>query len=200
MDRPFVSLYLGLDPSRWIGEGKILHYPVIKIEKNPVADFADWPKITHLIFTSRSAVFNWEKFEGKQILAIGEATADLIRKRGVIPLVAKESTQEGVMALLDQIDLTGAYLFWPRSERSRDDLLVYLEKRGVRFVAFDLYKTIFQRPEPFVCLDHVDEIIFTSPSTVEAFVAIYGAIPKTKKITSIGPITDRAVQNHFHSI
>jgi uroporphyrinogen-III synthase len=59
----------------------------------------------------------------------------------------------------------------------------------VQFTAIDLYDPIFQAPLPIPNLDEFDEIVFTSPSTVRAFLAIYGEIPKDKIIAPIGPIT-----------
>jgi len=90
-------LYLGIDPSRWKGGRPLVHYPVIKTELTREPDWTDWPLFTHLLFTSRSAVLHWNRFEGKKIIAIGEATAELLRERRCSPLVAPEATQEGVV-------------------------------------------------------------------------------------------------------
>ena len=183
-------LYLGIDPSRWKGEGKILHYPVIRTELIEWKEPVDWTLATHLLFTSRSAVQHWRQFD-KQILTIGNATAQLLKEQGLECLIAPEATQEGVIALLETLDLTGAYLIWPRSERARNNVALYLEKRKVRFLAIDLYRTLFQKLEPVPSLDKIDEIVFTSPSTVDAFLEIYGTLPANKKLTPIGPITKK---------
>jgi uroporphyrinogen-III synthase len=190
-----VILYLGLDPTRFVADKPIFHYPVIKIKRLLVAKPLDWPEVTHLLFTSRSSVFHWDFFEGKQILAIGEATAELLRLRGENPLVASEATQEGMVALLRTLDLQGAYLLWPRSTKARNVLANYLESLGssVRFSPIDLYETHYQKLEPVPSLDEVEEIVFTSPSTVEGFLRIYGSLPKNKQLTAIGPITERAL-------
>lgn len=179
------ALYLGIDPSRWME--KVFHYPVIRTELIEQRECP--PETTHLIFTSRSAVRYWNDFAGKQILAIGEATAALLREKGIEPLVAPEATQEGVMALLDVLDLSGANLLWPRSDRSRNDLALYLKQKNIPFRAIDLYRTVFQKPEPVPSLDDFDEIVFTSPSTVDGFLQIYGKLPRNKKLTAIGPVT-----------
>lgn len=187
-------LYLGLDPSRWKGGGEIVHYPVIRTEPTERLQLHDWPLFTHLIFTSRSAVIHWDRFGGKQIVAIGEATAQLIREKGMVPRVAKEATQEGVIELLGSLDLKDAYLLWPRSERARGDLAAYLRGRKIRFLAQDLYRTVFQKLEPVPSLDEFDEIVFTSPSTVEGFLQIYETFPKQGVLTCIGPITRKVFE------
>jgi uroporphyrinogen-III synthase len=188
-------LYLGIDPSRWKTKKNLLHYPVIKTELIAEPDWIDWPFFTHLLFTSRSAVLHWKRFEEKKIIAIGTATAALLRNYGCHPLVASESTQEGVIELLKRLDLSNAYLAWPRSERARNILVPFLSSLAppFRFVALDLYKTVFQRLEPVPSLEEIEEIVFTSPSTVEGFLQIYGQIPQNKKITAIGPVTQDAL-------
>jgi uroporphyrinogen-III synthase len=39
-----------------------------------------------------------------------------------------------------------------------------------------------------------DEIVFTSPSTIEAFLAIFGALPRDKILTPVGPVTEAALR------
>jgi len=67
---------------------------------------------------------------------------------------------------------------------------------AVRFTAIDLYRTVFQRPDPVPSLEEMEEIVFTSPSTVEAFLQIYGQIPKNIKITAIGPVTQNVLSKY----
>jgi uroporphyrinogen-III synthase len=188
-------LYLGLDPKNFVCEGNLIHYPVIRIAPLQGPDFTSavelWPSFTHVIFTSQSAVLHWDlDLAGKSILAIGAATAASIRKRGVEPLVASSATQEGVIQLLETLDLNCAHLFLPRSKKARSCLTDYLSQKQIPFFALDLYEPMFQKLEPVPNLKEVDEIVFTSPSTVEAFFQIYEAIPAHIKVRAIGPITE----------
>jgi uroporphyrinogen-III synthase len=68
-------------------------------------------------------------------------------------------------------------------------------QRQIRFQACDLYDTVSQEICPKPDLDQVDEIVFTSPSTVKAFVEIFGGLPRGKKCLAIGPITQQALLN-----
>lgn len=147
-----------------------------------------WPKFTHMIFTSQTTVEYWPGPWDKQAIAIGEATANALRKRGVEPMVAPVATQEGVMAVVGE-----GYFFLPHSKRARLDLIHYLREKRVPFFALALYDTHFQKLEPVPNLDEFDEIVFTSPSTVEGFLRIYGKLPVAKKLTAIGPITEKAL-------
>ena len=189
-----MELYLGLDPSGWKAKRPLLHYPVIRIEPLNYVKPPDWPEVTHLLFTSKSAVAHWEDFEGKTILAIGEATGALLKRRGLSYLLAPFATQEGMIELLKTLDLQGAYLVWPRSTKARDVLSLYLQSLNVRLQIEDLYETHYQKLEPVPSLDLVEEIIFTSPSTVEGFLQSFGSLPKDKKLTAIGPITAREIE------
>jgi uroporphyrinogen-III synthase len=195
-------LYLGLDPSRWPHSGALLHYAVIRTALLDSAELRQalslWPQFTHVIFTSRSTVRHWWEAQpsfDKIAIAIGEGTAEALRDRGVDPVVALEAVQEGVIALLDRMDLNGANLLLPQSKRARSQLRGYLEEKKIPFFAFDLYDTFPQKPEPVPSLEPISEIVFTSPSTVEAFLQIYGTFPKDKKLTAIGPVTARALRN-----
>jgi len=189
-------LYLGLDPSRYPYRGKLLHYPVIRTEKIVSAELHQahllWPQFTHVIFTSQTAVQYWT-FRGPQItIAIGKTTAQTLNH----PLIAPTATQEGVIALLETLDLKDAYIFIPRSKQSRSQLTQYLIEKRIRFFALDLYDTFPQKPLPIPNLDEIDEIVFTSPSTVQAFLQIYECLPKNKKLTAIGPVTQKALEEN----
>lgn len=144
-----------------------------------------------LIFTSQTAVkylFSWIKKEkillSHQIIAIGKATSLAVEKEGFSCITAKEPTQEGVIDLLEKMSGT---FFWPKSKKARKLLEIYLKERGSHFL--DLYDTNHVKPKNLVDLEKVSSIFFTSPSTVEAFFAIYQKIPKHVMIYAIGPIT-----------
>jgi uroporphyrinogen-III synthase len=110
--------------------------------------------------------------------------------------IAQDETQEGVVQLLKSLPLENSYIFLPRSSLSRPVLVQFFEEQGIRYQTFDLYDTVTQGLEPKPDLDLVDEIVFTSPSTVRAFIEIFGALPKHKKLVAIGPITQSALWPH----
>ncbi len=203
-----LPLYLGLDP----GNLPCVHYPVIYTQMLHLEDqkllqaFGQLESYSHLIFTSQQAVrFFFACVEnkkpplGKVWVSIGEATSKQLECHGVIPNVAPlytatESTQEGVMVLLEQMAIPQeAYFFYPRSNLARPFLAKYLQQKGWQVEILDLYETKFQKLEPVPDLAEFEEIIFTSPSTVEGFLRIYGKIPSGKRLKAIGPITAAAL-------
>jgi len=51
------------------------------------------------------------------------------------------------------------------------------------------YDTTSVAPNPSLNLQQFDEIVFTSPSTVDAFIQFFKQLPHDKQLTCIGPIT-----------
>lgn len=209
------TLYLGLDPTNFKTANRLIHCPIIQAVPRPfdapeIAHvFADIPKYTHFIFTSQVAIqvffdclsyhgYCYEDLIGKTIIAIGKATAAAFAKRGSgIIQTAKEETQEGIIKMLAIQDLEDAYILLPCSSLARPDLAHFLVVRRIRHQLCHTYDTKFLKPTKQIDFDEIDEIVFTSPSTVDAFQEIFGKIPQDKKLTSIGPITENKLSLLF---
>lgn len=181
-------LYLGIRPK----EGTF-HYPVIRTEKCGSIEpaLALWPSFTHMICTSQTTVEYWPGPWDKEVIAIGEPTAALLKKKGLKPLIAPHATQEGVIELISHLK---GHFFLPHSKLARAHLIEHFKANKIPFFALELYTTEFQCLEPIPNLDEFDEIVFTSPSTVKGFLRIYKSLPKNKKLTSIGPVTQEALE------
>lgn len=188
------TLYLGIDPPV---DREVVHYPVIHIVptiNDQVRDVvARLPTYSHLLFTSKTAVRIFLTITSPthlRILCIGRKTGAELNARGFQPArIADDETSEGVVSLLEDEDLENGHLLWPHSALSRPVIGDYLQNRGVPFTECHLYTTQSQRPEPIPNLNDFDEIVFTSPSSVDGFLAIYGSLPRDKVLTAIGPIT-----------
>ena len=198
-----MKLYLGTDPENCELKD-LVHYPIIKtvpleVPSHILEDFADY---THILVTSKNAAAillnqlkDKEALKRKRIIAIGKSTAAKLAQEGFAPhFIATDESQEGVIELLKTQDLHDAYIFYPRSSLARKKLESYMIARGIRHQICDLYETIFQKPEPIPDFTKIDEIIFTSPSTIKGFIAAFGAIPSNKKLTCIGPITEEELK------
>ena len=73
----------------------------------------------------------------------------------------------------------------------------YFEKKGLRYRECLLYETLPAQLDKLPDLNKVDEIHFTSPSTVRAFLKLYGCFPKNKSLTAIGPVTQEYLQTEL---
>ncbi len=196
-----MKLYLGTDPSH---TENLIHYPVIRIVAREILPhiWDDFPDYTHILFTSKNSVSLFfqklsSSIHDKQIIAIGQSTAARLRTYGMEPdFIAVEESQEGVIAVLKLQDLSDAYILYPRSSLARKNLEHFFIQRSIRHQICDLYDTHLQKPEPIPDLSEVDEIIFTSPTTVRGFLAVFGQIPRDKKLTCIGKVTEEELRKY----
>ena len=203
-------LYTGLSTKHMLSDKGVEHLPLIEIVPRSFDGleiqraFVDVPHYTHIIFTSKSGVevffdclkhYGGASLQGKEIWAIGTVTARRIEDYGFqVSKVAKEETQEGLIHLLALEDLDQAYILLPQSSKARPALAQTLVLRRIRHQLCHLYDTLTKRPPVLPDIKTFDEIIFTSPSTVDAFIEIFGEIPKGKKMITIGPITEHRLK------
>jgi uroporphyrinogen-III synthase len=201
-------LYLGPTIPTVLEGENIVHYPVINILPRPVDDAdivkatEDWGNFTDLIFTSKTAVQLASKcfppfLISHKVYAVGTATANCIRQihRGDL-FTANEETAEGVIKLLGGLLPAKACVIWPRASRARSIITDWLTNEKICHQAPVLYDTELGGTEPPPPLDHIDTIYFSSPSTVDGFLKMYGSIPKNKEIVTIGPITQKHLNKH----
>ncbi len=158
----------------------------------------DW-----LVLTSVNGVrFVWERLqalgaggipEDVRVAVIGPATAQALRDHGIRPaLVPDEFVAEGLAAALG--DVRGQRFLLARADRARPALREMLTAQGARVDEVVAYRTLIAPP------DHpppeVDIVTFTSPSTVQGFIAAWGdrPWPERTRVVCIGPITARAAR------
>lgn len=209
-EKNYKILYLGLDlPENTNKHHIFIHYPVIRIHVFPPntldiqESFKSFPEYTHLIFTSKSAVHaffrNYSIFgykphhlHGKEVICIGQQTAKALKAYGCSnPLVSSIETAEGVIELIKKLPLKNPYFFWPHSALSRPVISHFLQERKMRFKECVIYDTLINKSLPPIDLHSIDEIYFTSPSTIDAFVELFGNLPKNKVLKAIGPVTEK---------
>ncbi|NGX57747.1 MAG: hypothetical protein K940chlam3_00641 [Chlamydiae bacterium] len=194
--------YTGLRPP----EGQdIFHCPLIRIEPRPLLDplFEKLAYATHLIFTSQTTVDIFVQYlpnrlliEGKTWLAVGEKTQSSLHKQRIENVLVPEvETSEGLIELIESLNLKKPYFLWPHSALSRRVIPNYLEQNQHPFFEYVLYDTVTVKPDPLPDLEDFDEIIFTSPSTVQGFIEAYGELPMDKILTPIGPVTKENLLN-----
>jgi uroporphyrinogen III methyltransferase/synthase len=185
---------------------RVVEIPTIQIE--PALDYGpldaaigrlesfDW-----LIFTSANGVrFFLERLDGSardlravrgRICAIGPATAAALAALHLkIDLMPEEYVAESVIRAFEKIPLEGARILLPRAAVARDLIPVELEKRGARVLVVEAYRTVPARDARWPDDLHPDWVLFTSSSTAENFVSLFGAERlRGVRVASIGPVT-----------
>jgi uroporphyrinogen-III synthase len=204
------ALYLGLDPSRYTTEKQLIHYPIITIQNYPYEGkieqyFQEIASFSVILLTSRTATslffeycnkagMSKKELAKKLYIAVGRATAEMLPHA----LVAKEECGEGIVALLDSLpSIKSRKFFFPHSRYSRPVISDYLKNKDYSFVECIFYEPQTTK-EPLPCdLETVDEIIFTSPSTVHAFFEKKYRVSQRLELTTIGPITHNTLLKYL---
>ncbi len=195
-------LYLGLTPPLSTANREIIHCPLIRIVPIESPDIRELSNCSHVIFTSKTAVhllFQWvdSSLEDKRVFCVGRATAMTAEQYGVkVAHVASPETAEGIVLAFEQEQLEMARVFWPRAAGARPVINDFFEQRKIPLTDCVLYHTAFVTPSHPPDIEDIDEIVFTSPSTVDAFLALYGVFPQDKILTVQGPITQQKITAH----
>lgn len=164
-----------------------------------------------VIFTSANAValfWDWLQAAGvdpatlrdRSVAAIGPATAEALRQRGLEPeFVPEDYVGEALAEGLPQV--AGRRILLPRAAGSRPALPEILERRGAQVDEFHLYRAVQLELELQSLYPGVDVLTFTSPSTVRGFVDQLRAagmdplaLPGSPITACIGPITAEAAK------
>jgi hydroxymethylbilane synthase len=211
------AIYLGLETPEETCSKKFFHFPIIKIlpfspELPEIQKmFSQIHEYTHFIFTSKNGVRIFFKYlsyfkldkdllSNKTIITIGKKTTDAFAFFSRAQCcVAEEETAEGVVNILKKSNLSDAYVCWPHSALSRPILKEFFINNKIRFYECAFYDTqphlSASLPYLHQIIKRVDEIVFTSPSTVNAFFHFVGELPQNKILTTIGPITQNYLEN-----
>ena len=201
-------------PYRHLGE--LVHTPLIA-----VTDPEDWHPLdaavdriasyTLIVLTSRHAVAallerllargaDGRRLAHARLAAIGRATAAALRSRGLAAdVVAPAEHTAGLLAALRGAGpLAGERVLLPRSILADDTLPAALRAAGAEVTAVTAYRNVPVLNPVRADLGCLDAVLFTSPSTVQAFRRIYGTSPpRSLALWCRGPRTRHAAQTAF---
>jgi len=165
-----------------------------------------------IIFTSTNGVVSfWQRLKnlkldsralcGRQIGAIGPATAEALASRGITPdYVPEIYTTEGILAGLGHRDIAELRFLLPRADKADKDLVQGIRKLGAEVHEVTAYHTLpaiesIAEAKRMLISGEIDVITFTSSSTVTNLVAAFQGEPlpiNQVKIACIGPKTAEA--------
>ncbi len=159
-----------------------------------------------VVFSSRNAVASIMEssggramLENSRIACIGSATKAACVDAGLqvdfLPTVADAETLVREFPPLGSAPSDRVTFF--ASDISRSTIERGLSERGYGVDRVDAYATVRAKVSPFVRhrARGADAIIFTSPSTVSASIALFGIRHIPSRIVSIGPSTSAAVRD-----
>lgn len=198
-------LLLGISSERYRELGTIIHRPIIScvpIEDNaPLAGAVnsictyDW-----IVFTSANAIkYFFEALYANgldsralgttKIAAIGKATARSLGDHGLrADLCPETESSVGLIEEFGKIDISGQKVLLPQAEIATEVLPTGLVDMEADVSKVAAYKTVEVDPGD-VDFDYIDQILFTSGSSVQAFVNKFGKLPDNVKALCLGKPT-----------
>ena len=163
----------------------------------------DWVAVTspngarRLLAAVRDIGGDARAFGASKVAAIGPGTAAVLASSGIdVDLLPTEFVAEGLLDALGIPMLGGARLLLARAQTARDVLPDGLRAKGWEVDVVEAYRTVPATitPAQRAAVVGADAITFTSASTVERFLAAFGAEAVPRVVACIGPITAAAAR------
>ncbi len=205
-------LYTGTNPQKYQSLGNLIDFPMIKIKGLNLSTkiksklIKDTETADMVLITSRFGVhyyfnilkekkFDIDRLKNKKFIVIGKDTAQALREAGVEPSLISQGEYSKSLAeeLKKNLSLKGKKIIFPRSSLSNPYLKKNLQKNGAKITEYKIYDNVMPPKKPLP-KEGIQEVIFTSPSTVKNFLKSYGTIPSSWKIIAKGPVTLNALK------
>ena len=178
----------------------------------------DYSDISYLLFTSQYAVkgfmrvveyTNYQQYtnEDLKVISIGKTTTEALHRAGFKDVIqVDEDNRYGVIEwfkkerpkFLEQhpieIEHGEEYeeipaVLYPCSSLSPDDIPEALFALRYNVTKWTVYNNELPKNPRRVNLNHFKRIVFTSPSTIDNFIKLYGKLPENTEFITRGPIT-----------
>ncbi len=161
-----------------------------------------------LLFTSRFSAIYWHKamlkmgrsWGSNQIVSIGSTTTRTLESLGATHILQCEKDDSyGVIDTFKDFDNAHRIIF-PRSNIALPIIPEGLRKLGFEVKTIDAYQNQMPLHPEMVNLEDIDTIIFTSPSTIDNFIQLYGSLPKGKEYKTRGVVTQHHLEEKLKEI
>jgi uroporphyrinogen III methyltransferase/synthase len=205
-------LHLGNHPDRYSHLGTIVHRQIIQCVESEntqesEAFFKARKSYDWIVFTSGNGIqFFFKKlfesgldtrlFSDTKFAVIGKASGQRLLEFGIkADLCAAVESSKGLLEAFCDIDVNGRSVLLPQAEVSSNELPEGLSAKGADIDKICVYKTV-EKDIDEVDLNFIDQIIFTSGSTIRAFVNKFGTVPEHIQAFCLGVPTQAAAKQH----
>ena len=205
-------LVLGTHPEKYAHLGNIVHRPIVKCVG--LEDYSNFDEILGrletfdwLIFTSAHSVrFFFQRLRtihsdarslaSVRVAVIGKTTAGELAGFGILAdLIPDNESSAGLLEKFGTMEMSGKQVLLPRAKVASRELPDGLTAMGAEVVEVPAYMTVEVEPAG-VDFEHIDKILFTSGSTVRAFVKKFGQVPAHMKAYCLGAPTQASAKTH----
>ena len=165
----------------------------------------DWVIVTspngaeRLLAAVRAAGGDARRFTGARLAAIGPATAEVLERAGLVAdLVPPRYVAESLLEALRAATPDGGRALLTRAAVARDVLPEGLRAAGWQVDVVEAYRTVPAEVDDAqrALVRGADVVTFTSSSTVDHFVAAFGADAVPPVVACIGPVTAETARAH----
>ena len=195
-------LQLGTHPQNYMHLGTIVHRQLIECVglddcSNADKQIESLNEFGWVVFTSANGIrhfFARLKAMGldSRVLAnikigvIGATTAKTLAEYGInADLCSKTESSKGLLEEFAKIDVANTKVLLPQAQVSSEVLPKGLEEMGATVEKMPVYKTIECQCDD-VDFDYIDQVLFTSGSSVQGFIKRFGKVPKHVKAYCLG--------------
>lgn len=202
----------GTHPDKYQHLGIIIHRPLIK--SVPLDDYTQADKVLRrlntfdwIVFTSTNGVeFFFQRLNAigldtraigtAKIAAIGKTTAEKLKTFGVLAdMQPKLESSIGLLEEFKKISVKNKRILLVRPKIGSSMLMEGLADTKAAIEWVIAYRNVDIEPEE-IDFDFIDQVLFTSGSTIRAFLKIYGSVPDGIKVYCLGQPTLNEAQKH----
>ena len=173
-------------------------------------DDDDEKKPKYVVFTSQHSISSTIECipellveqENYIFISIGNTTTEALHNAGIKDVIqVEEDNRFGIIKWFekekekyDEANARYEDIIYPHSSLSPEDIPLALQELGFSIKSFVAYKNVMPEHPRLVNLNHFKRIVFTSPSTIDNFIKLYGKLPENTEFITRGPITQKHLE------
>ena len=173
-------------------------------------DDDDEKKPKYVVFTSQHSISSTiecipellKEQENYIFISIGDTTTEALHNAGIKDVIqVEEDNRFGIIKWFekekekyDEANARYEDIIYPHSSLSPEDIPLALQELGFSVKSFVAYKNVMPEHPRLVNLNHFKRIVFTSPSTINNFIELYGKLPENTEFITRGPITQKHLE------
>jgi uroporphyrinogen-III synthase len=149
-----------------------------------------------------------EKFKSSTFIAVGSSTAKKLEELSIEPLIPENFSGEGLVELLNSMDLDGKKFLIVRPKVARKLVSEFLRKSGAEVKEVVVYETVANEDIKETLMAEINRgfeiLAFTSPSNFKSFLRLTGErgreVLNKGKIVPIGHVTQKVIEKEGFKI